>query len=44
MEKNKKALISLSNKKDLKLLLTGLDKYKITFISSGWKLLKKSEN
>ena len=35
MKKIKKALISVSNKKDLKLLLTGLDKYKITFISSG---------
>ncbi len=35
MKKIKKALISVSNKKDLKLLLTGLDKYKIKFISSG---------
>ena len=29
MKKIKKALISVSNKKNLKLLLTGLDKYKI---------------
>ena len=35
MKKIKKALISVSNKKNLKLLLTGLDKYKIKFISSG---------
>ena len=35
MKKIKKALISVSNKKDLKLLLTSLDKYKIMFISSG---------
>ena len=43
MKKIKKALISVSNKKNLKLLLTGLDKYKIKFISSGgtYKEIKK---
>jgi len=43
MKKINKALISVSNKKNLKLLLTGLKKYKINLISSGgtFKEIKK---
>ena len=35
MKKIKKALISVSNKNNLKKLLSALSKYKIEFISSG---------
>ena len=43
MKKIKKALISLSNKKNLKKLLKILTKYKIELISSGgtYKEIKK---
>ena len=43
MKKIKKALISVSDKKNLKLLLTSLKKYKIVFLSSGgtYKEIKK---
>ena len=43
MKKIKKALISVSNKKNLKFLLRTLSKYKIKFISSGgtYKEIKK---
>ena len=43
MKKIKKALISVSDKKNLKLLLTSLKKYKIVFLSAGgtYKEIKK---
>ena len=43
MNKIKNALISLSDKKDLKILLSVLDKFKINIISSGgtYKAIKK---
>ena len=43
MKKIKRALISLSNKDNLKTLLTNLSKYKIELISSGgtYKKIKK---
>ena len=43
MKKIKKALISVSNKNNLKKLLSTLSKYKIEFISSGgtFKKIKK---
>ena len=43
MKKIKKALISVSDKKNLKFLLRTLSKYKIKFISSGgtYKEIKK---
>ena len=43
MKKIKKALISVSDKKNLKLLLISLNKYKIVFLSSGgtYKEIKK---
>ena len=43
MKKIKRALISISNKEDLKKLLSVLSKYKIEIISSGgtYKQIKK---
>ena len=43
MKKIKKAIISVSDKKNLKSLLKSLNKYKIVFLSSGgtYKEIKK---